>query len=505
MSSSRTTTDPPGRAGQRATAREPRGRRRRLALALRGRLRISLFWRTFALLTTLVGASLATLLVLLKVADSAPPEQRLAWEVASIVNLTRSALVSSQPERRITLLRELANEEGIRVLPLEPSDRIELPGLTHRLALLTPRVQNLLGPQTLVSQRVNDQEGLWVSFSIDQDQYWVQMQRRRIDRHFGPDIWTIVALAAGLALVGALALSRTLNRPLADLAQAISQLRRGETPRRLRENLVSEIASVNRRFNAMAADIAELEHDRALTLAGISHDIRSPLARMRMEAELAPLEPEVRDSIIEDIERIDVIVGRFVDFARAGAGTSIQEVSIPEVLEQLSQVYRAQTQSGDLVLNTGSPPGTRWRGDRTDLERLLSNLIDNALRYGRTPPGRPGAGVVRLSVDARRIAGGLRVVVRDQGSGVPAEQIARLLRPFARLDNARGVSEGAGLGLAIVDRIVRRYDGSFELRNADRPAGLIALALLPNARPMGEEKQQQAAAPAGERHHWSSQ
>ncbi|MEZ5660216.1 MAG: ATP-binding protein [Burkholderiaceae bacterium] len=457
--------------------------RRLLASTTGGRLRISLFWRTFILLAALVGASLATLVVLLRVIDSAPPEQRLAWEVASIVNLTRSALVSSQPERRITLLRELANEEGIRVLPLEPADRVEMPELTDWLALLSPRVQNLLGPKTLVASKVNDQDGLWVSFAIDDDHYWVQMQRRRIERHFGPNLGLVVALAAGLALVGALALSRTLNRPLADLARAISTLRRGAQPEPLREDLVSEIALVNRRFNAMAADLTELERDRALTLAGISHDIRSPLARMRMEAELAPLDPGTRDSIIEDIERIDAIVDRFVDFARAGTAGAATEVQISPLLSQLGQVYRAQAQSGELRLAVRCPSRTSWLGDRTDLERVLSNLIDNALRYGKVPEGLPHAGHTLIQIESRRLSDGLRLVIRDHGPGVPTDQLQRLIRPFARLDSARGVSEGSGLGLAIVERIVRRYDGSFVLRNAeDGRRGLVAIVTLPDAR-----------------------
>ncbi|MEZ5650592.1 MAG: ATP-binding protein [Burkholderiaceae bacterium] len=448
-----------------------------------GRVRISLFWRTFILLVALVGGSLAALLVLLRVIDNAPPEQRLAWEVASIVNLTRSALVSSQPERRITLLRELANEEGIRVLPLESSDRVEMPQLTSRLALLAPRVQNLLGPTTLVAARVNDQDGLWVSFAIDDDHYWVQMQKRRIDRHFGPDLTQVIALAAGLALIGALALSRTLNRPLADLARAISTLRRGTQPRPLREDLASEIALVNRRFNAMAADLTELERDRALTLAGISHDIRSPLARMRMEAELAPIDQGTRESFIEDIERIDSIVDRFVDFARAGTAGEATLVEINALLGQLGQVYRAQAQSGELRLKVRCPPRTFWRGDQTDLERLLSNLIDNALRYGRNPPDRPDAGKTLIHIEARRRGQGLRLMVRDHGPGVPSQDLQRLIRPFARLDSARGVKEGSGLGLAIVERIVRRYDGSFDLQSGDQSnPGLIATVLLPDAR-----------------------
>lgn len=449
-------------------------------------IRVSLFWRTFALLVFLVVSSIAALLVVLRFLDNAPPEQRLAWEVASVVNLTRSALVSSQPERRITLLRELANEEGIRVLPLEPADEIEVTSLTGRIALLAPRLQNLLGPETLVVSRVNNEEGLWVSFDIDEDKYWLQMQGRRIDRHFGPSAPLILGIAAGLALIGSLALSRLINKPLADLAHAIAALRGGQTPEKLKEDLASEISHVNRRFNDMATDLAALEQDREVTLAGISHDIRSPLARLRMEAELAPLDETTRASLVEDIERIDAIVGRFIDFARTSATTHNEPVPVSDVLRQLPNIYRAQVQSGDMTLNVPVRRGLVWRGDHTDLERALGNLIDNALRYGRTVEPDNPAGCAHVSVHAQRSGNALIIEVSDRGPGVPEDQLARLLRPFARLDAARGDADGAGLGLAIVSRLARRYDGSFTLANRE-DGGLRATLTLPDARAGGDE------------------
>jgi two-component system osmolarity sensor histidine kinase EnvZ len=439
-------------------------------------IRVSLFWRTFALLVLLVVSSIGALLLVLRAIDNAPAEQRLAWEVASVVNLTRSALVSSQPERRITLLRELANEEGIRVLPLEAADEIEVTSLTGRIALLAPRLQNLLGPETLVVSKVNNEEGLWVSFDIDDDKYWLQMQGRRIDRHFGPDASLILGIATGLGLIGALAVSRLINKPLADLAGAIAALGGGDKPQKLKEDVASEISHVNRRFNDMATDLAALEQDRAVTLAGISHDIRSPLARLRMEAELAPLEKETRDSFVEDIERIDAIVGRFVDFARVGNTTHSDPVAVSDVLRQLPNVYRAQVQSGELSLNVEPRGDLTWRGDHTDLERALGNLVDNAMRYGRSTPNKEGVACAEITVTAARQGNGLAIEVTDRGSGVPEDQLARLLRPFARLDTARGGADGAGLGLAIVARLARRYGGSFNLSNV--PGGGLRAQLI---------------------------
>lgn len=441
-------------------------------------MRISLFWRTFLLIAALVACSLGAMLGLLRFLDRAPPEQRLAWEIASVVNLTRSALVSSQPERRMLLLRELARDEGVRVVPLEPDDRIRPAADVPQMESLRQYLRGLLGPETVaVLGRVNDQDGLWISFDIEGDGYWLLMHRRRIDRHFGPGLGSILAIAAALSLVGALVLSRLVNEPLARLAAALSALSRGRSPPRLREDLATEIAEVNRSFNAMAADLSALDADRSIALAGISHDIRAPLARLRMEVEMASIDEATRAPMVEDIERIDRIVGQFVEFARAGAGLKAESVEVAALIAGLSGAYRAATLTGELVLDTSCADDVRWVGDPTDLRRALSNLLDNALRYGRSAED----GVARVRLTARRAGGGIEVSVVDHGPGVPPESLEHLLRPFTRLDSARGEREGAGLGLAIVERMARRYHGRLRIENVV-PTGFSATLVLADAR-----------------------
>jgi len=436
-------------------------------------MRISLFWRTFMLLVGLVMASLALLLGVMRWLDRAPAEQRLAWEIASVANLTRSALISSQPERRLMLLRELARDEGVRVLPLESSDRIEADLRSDRVHDLRGYLQNLLGSETIVVLgSVNDIDGLWVSFDIEGDGYWLLMQRKRLERHFGSGLSVVLGLSAGLSLLGALILSRLVNQPLSRLASAFGALSRGEPAPRLREELVvSEIAEVNRRFNQMANDLSALEADRSIALAGISHDIRSPLARLRMEIELAPLDESQRTPMVEDIERIDRIVGQFVEFARAGQPPRCESVDVADLLDQLPATYRQQSGEPAVELEIASPDNLRWQGDPVDLQRAVGNLIDNAIRYGR----RPGQTVAKVTVSARRVGSGIELSVADEGPGVPEDSLTELLRPFNRLDRARGGNEGSGLGLAIVDRLARRYGGRLELRN--RPAGGLAATL----------------------------
>lgn len=459
-------------------------------------MRISLFWRTFLLIGGLVALSLAATIRITREFEHAPPEQQIAWEIASIVNLTRSALVSSEGPRRSLLLDELARVEDVRVAPLEPGDRIEPLPSPDDTARLERSLRAMLGPTTRIAGSVNDEPGLWISFDIDGDAYWLVMNVERWTRRFGPPWWLVASLAIGVSMLGAIAISRLVNRPLANLARAIGEVSQGGAPPTLPEHGPTEIATLNQRFNRMATDLAALEADRTLALAGISHDIRAPLTRLRMEIELARLDPSERDSMTEDIERIDEIVGKFVEYARTAPGTernvlpTTPEIDAESALRRIVDGYRIRLEAGSEVFRASPGPGSaqpaprggegslappqasfsatidpglRWRGDPLDLERVQSNLLENALRYGRTPAtGRPEVEVV-----ATQDNDGLRILVRDRGPGVPETEHERLVRPFARLDLERSNAGGSGLGLAIVERIARRHGGWCRMRNRE--------------------------------------
>ena len=193
-------------------------------------LRISLFWRTFLMLAALIVASLVATLGTARLLDPAPLEQRLAWELATVLNLTRSALISADAGRRLMLLDELAREEGVRVLPLEPGDRIDTRATGLRLRAIEPQLRQLLGEPTQVAGRVNGIDGVWISFGIDGDAYWLILPRSRIERQFGPSLHLLGAIALSLSLIGAVVLSRLVNRPLAALARALGAVSRGSTP-----------------------------------------------------------------------------------------------------------------------------------------------------------------------------------------------------------------------------------------------------------------------------------
>ena len=435
-------------------------------------VRISLFWRTFALIALVVATSLFAWLQLFRAAEVQPRAERFAWEIASVVNLTRAALLSTFGERRLELLSDLAREEGIAVLPAEPQDRASPWPDAHFGEPLEAKLRELLGARTRLAGAVDDEDGLWIGFDIDGDPYWMRLDPARLARTANRNWlgWSGIALA--LAMVGALLISRVVNRPLADLARAMDRLSRGEPPTRLREDAPTELADVNRRFNRMADDLVALEQDRAEALAGISHDIRTPLTRLRMEIEMSPVDAGTRDSMAEEIDRIDAIVRQFVEFARPGGTEPATEVDVARAVGSVLDGFRNGPDAASIELRVDVPAGLAWRGAPTALERIVANLVENARRYGAGPDG-----VARIEVAARRDGRGLELSVRDRGPGVPAGELERLTRPFTRLDSERNRHGGSGLGLAIVARLARRHAGGLAL-SLPPDGGLLARVRL---------------------------
>lgn len=450
-----------------------------------------LFWRTFFLIATLILASLLAWSLIFRAFERAPRAQQVAWELASVANLTRAALVSADPARRRALLDDLARDEGVSVEVLEPDDRVEAVDAAGFPAEVAIALAAVMGPGTRTGAVVNGVRGFWVSFDIEGDAYWLRIDEARVDRRPGPG-WAAWALTAiGLSLAGAFATSRLVNRPLEQLARAISALARGRRPAPLAERGPEEIARLNSGFNRMAQALGELEADRALALAGISHDVRTPLTRLRMEVELADLPEPTRRAMESDIESIDRIVGQFVEFARGTTAPPQAAAAVvpADMLDGLRARHAAEIASGSVDWDAGGVDRTaRWHGQAADFERIAANLVENAMRHGRDPAGR-----LALEVRLQRMPRGVRLSVVDHGAGVPPGSLARLTRPFMRLDPARGASGGpsgmqangggggTGLGLAIVERLAQRHGGRLVLATPEG-GGFSATVELPDAR-----------------------
>ncbi|MFJ3058776.1 ATP-binding protein [Herbaspirillum sp. NPDC087042] len=432
-----------------------------------------LFWRTFFLLTFLITASMVAWVASFRMVERGPRAEQLAAQIVSVVTITRAALTHSAPEMRRELLFDLASNEGIRIYPLEKSDRIVPPEDSPIVPELEYYVRQSLDENTLFASSVNEVEGFWISFNIDDDQYWLMLDRGRLDRTSSLQWLGWGSIALFLSLIGAVFISTLINQPLARLTAAARAIAKGRQPEPLPESGPTEIEEANRSFNQMVADLNRVESDRALILAGISHDLRTPLARMQLEVEMANLSDESRDGMHSDLAQMDSIIGQFLDYAKPFDASSLASIDLAGLLADVSNQLGRQA---DVKITTRIAPDTDVAGNGTELARVFSNLIENARRYGKTP------GTDCAEIDVRSRIEGHQVVVEvgDHGPGVPDSECERLLRPFTRLDAARGQANGSGLGLAIVNRIVLRHNGKLLLKGHEEThGGLLVQITLP--------------------------
>ena len=436
---------------------------------------LSLFWRTFFLLALLLGGSVVAWLQTFRALEFEPRAMQSAQQIASLVNLSRAALVHADSIARVSLIKTLAEQEGVRIVPRETNDQVvafEGDALSERIV---EQLNAQLGPGTTLASQVNGEAGLWVGVAIDGDAYWLLTDRARVTPVAGKTWLVWLVIAAVLSLTGAALIARLINRPLKQLSFAASRVRDGDfEASRLDEKAVtSEIREVNIGFNRMAQQLSKLDQDRAIMLAGISHDLRTPLARLRLETELSVADEGARQHMAADIEQLDAIIDKFLDYARPE-----QTPPVPVLLNAVVDAcVRAVQQDPDMHISVDIDKPLPVMFDEVELKRVISNLLENARRYGKTPE----TGRAKVEIMARQSGEWVLLKVRDHGLGVASDALRNLTKPFYRGDAARTAATGAGLGLAIVEKTVQRMGGAFVLSNAPG-GGLTAHIRLLTAR-----------------------
>jgi two-component system osmolarity sensor histidine kinase EnvZ len=411
----------------------------------------SLLWRSVLFIALLLVVANLAWLQIFRASERAPRALQTAQQISSVINLTRWALITADPAKRFDLLSELSQSESIQVYLAAPGERIAPLPDRDFVQEVASELRRQLGPETLITLSRGGVRGLWVSFNIDKDGYWMHMPRSRIERN-EPLRWIgWGALVLILALGGAYFIVSLINRPLRELTRAAGQMGRGTTPQPVTESGPSEIGTLAQAFNQMAADLQRLDDERALLLAGVSHDLRTPLSRIRLGLEMMgdKEDDELKEGLVQDIEDIDTAIGQFLDFARLrDTEEAVPGTDLNTLAENVVARYVLSGKPVRSTLGETRPLSLRPRA----MQRLIGNLIDNALRHG--------GGEVELVTgeDGDRVY----LEVLDRGPGIPEDAVERMLQPFTRLDTARSGS-GTGLGLAIVDRIAGMHGGNIRL------------------------------------------
>lgn len=434
--------------------------------------RLSLFTRTFLLLALLMLACLAAWAEVFVVLEMEPRAMQNSKRVATAVNLTRSALAHASSTDIPTLLTELSQNESLDVITRTPSDVVHsIPDDRYWQKVATLLKQHL-GPDTVVAWNVNNRPDFWVSFAINAEQYWLVMHREEI-RLTGNLEWVSWAIAAIVfSLIGALISVRYINRPLSRLVRHTQQISMGETPPPLPETGPQEIRKLNTSFNRMTDDLRQTENDRELMIAGISHDLRTPLTRMRLEIELSPMPEASIKAIDQDLQQIDHTIDQLLEYSRAAKIQDRPSTNVSDVLETLLARERQHTDLTRHKLTSRIDRGLRVKIDSVSFSRIVLNLIDNAYRYGCDARGLSDVMITLQAATGNMVL----LEVSDRGPGIAPEDASNMLRPFYRGNHARSGSTGTGLGLAIIDRLLRQTDGKLSLMR--RSGGGLAVSVL---------------------------
>ena len=428
----------------------------------------SLFWRLAMLLMVALAVAVLAMVFLFR-QDRASliarnfSEAKLAQVEALRATLNNMAADDrldkpDRPGRALMGLQKIGREYGVLLVPVDRRPEIGRLPSGPALQPLVEKLQEQLGRDTEVRLGMRmDQPIVWIRLNVGgvggdaSKGVWAGIPIRNLEAGEVP-MRLLLTLGGILAvlLAGTFWFARRLSKPLADLADAVDKVAVGKRPDPLPEDGPTEIARVASNVNRMAANLERLERDRSTMLAGISHDIRTPLTRLRLASEISVSDPQSRAEMATDIEEIDRIVTQFLDFARGNPKEQPVRVDIRESLRAIADKANGRGLSvewsaGDAAICVSTFPAA--------FDRMLMNLIENAHRYGKPP--------VELAL--RRDGAIAEIDVLDAGEGVAVADVERLKQPFVRGDSARGGTMGAGLGLALVERLAQWHGGSFDL------------------------------------------
>ena len=435
----------------------------------------SLFWRTFVLLLLLLAAGVLAWAHSLREFDQ--DKQGLAQQLGQVVGVAAGAVQLVDRAQRPALLRSVEQRAGLMLRPHAAADAWTAPASNSPLGNLHGALKPLLGNDLLMASNVNGMPGAWLGLNIDREPWWIKLPAALMPQPGSDRPWLWLSLAIAITLLGSALAAHLINRPLRDLSFAASRIRGGEYDSRLDETTItSEIREVNMGFNRMARELAKVEEDRAVMLAGISHDLRTPLARLRLETEMSVAEEDARINMASDIDQLDAIIDKFMDYARPGA-TLLKPVLLSRLIDREAATFRDPS---EIRITSKVAIDLEVLADEVELARVFANLFENARRDGRGND----TGIAMVNVNCVRAGGWAIVTVRDSGPGVAPEKLGQLTTPFFRGDAARTAATGAGLGLAIVEKSMQRMGGQVEIGNAPE-GGLMVHLRLRQARQPG--------------------
>lgn len=391
-----------------------------------------------------------------------------------IVSIKRAIASIPQPSERDRVAHELSSA-SLEVHWSQVSLVLGSAPVTDRTRAMEARLKELVPDLAAESFRVGFADDgalgagdayrhmMLVSVRLD-DGSWVNFSSSALGAMQHAD-WSVLAIticfAVGIGVI-ALLLLRWATRPLRDLAIAAERFSLDQTPQPIPESGPAEVRRAARAFNTMRERIRRLVSERMQALAAVSHDLRTPITRLRLRSEL--LDDEVaRELMDSDLREMEEMIDSTLEYLRGGTSTeTVRPIDIVSVVETIVDEH---IDLGNSVSLSGLSHGPVM-GRVLSLKRAFSNIIGNAVKYGDS-----------ASVEISEADGNLLITVEDDGPGIAARDMERVFQPFVRLEESRGrQTGGSGLGLTIALAIIRSHGGRIELEN--RPEGGLRVSLL---------------------------
>ncbi len=424
----------------------------------------TLLRQTIAVLTATIMGALLVSIVLISGLVLRPQIQRSAADTAQMIRSLELSISQMDPFQQILFVEALRADGPSDILVADaPPDDADMPRswfARYFLRVLATR-HDITPPDVLVGS-----EGrVWVRMVTADEPYWLSLRTLpSSDPLVGLLLASVIALLAALA--GGIALQRWIGRPLKRFEEAVGRMSSPTDAFEIDIARPREIAAVSRALTAMSARLQAAEGERALMLAGVSHDLRTPLTKLRLS--LAMMKSADADLIAgaeRNVIRIETMLGQFLDFARGFAAEDTREVPLRALLQEAIEACAAPD---SVALH--APPDVVIRVKEAALLRALDNLLSNAIRYGQPP----------VELCAAMHGGDLVIEVRDGGPGMSPDTARALMRPFARGNAARG-GEGTGLGLAIVDQVAKAHCGDIAFDEAETFSARLRIPQLAKA------------------------
>jgi two-component system osmolarity sensor histidine kinase EnvZ len=316
---------------------------------------------------------------------------------------------------------------------------------------------------------------IWVDVPAHGKLFRIGFDKERLG--INPPGALVLAVAGGalLTLVASLFEVRRVVRPLGNLSSAVKSMGRGHSPAPIPEDGPEEIANLARAFNRMSASLQQLSENRTVMIAGISHDLRTPLTRLALAVEMLDenSDPELIDRIRRNLETMNNLIGQFLQFSHGVEGETPVQLDLWQMIESLAAEVKLD--GAEMRLHRKDPPCVYF-ADAVALERVIGNLLRNAAQYGNGQPID-----ISLACSDEQVA----VEIGDRGPGIPTAEVEEVFKPFHRVEVPGATrAGGSGLGLAIAQQIARKHEWRIDLMPRDG-GGTVARLGLPTARRFG--------------------